>query len=111
MPVRVIASSLALIGFIVAALTGALAGNPTVTTLSRALTAMAVCYLAGLAVGHLGRAAVHEHVERHKQAHPIPDIEAETGQSPTPETPGDAQPTRHADADARSDAVAGAAQG
>lgn len=80
MPVKIIASSLALIGFMVAAVTGAIAGNPVTTTITRALAAMGVCYLVGLGLGRLGQVAVREHIDRYKDAHPIPDIDPETGE-------------------------------
>jgi hypothetical protein len=113
MPVRIIASSLALIGFVVAAVTGAVAGNPVATTIGRSLTAMGVCYVVGLGIGHLGRAAIREHIERYKQSHPIPDIDAELGEtSESPEgTTDEADNTRHATADAATPAAAGHAQG
>jgi len=114
MPVRVIASSLALIGFMVAAVTGAIAGNPATTTITRALTAMGICYLVGLGIGRLGQAAVREHVERYKQANPIPEVDADAGDDGSPSHQTGAEETataRHAD-DAQSHrAPAGAAQG
>lgn len=113
MPVRIIASSLALIGFIVAAITGAAAENPVATTLRRSLAAMGVCYVVGLGIAHLGRLAIREHIERYKQSHPIPDVEAELGETAdaTESAPGDSNDARHADVDAAAPAAAGNAQG
>jgi len=113
MPVRIIASSLALIGFTVAAVIGAAAGHPVATTIGRSLTAMGVCYVVGLGVAHLGRAAIREHIERYKQSHPIPDVDAELAETSgaAASATDDSNHARHAAADAAEPAAAGNAQG
>ncbi len=75
MPVKVIAATLGLIGFAVAIAAGVAAGNSALTTLSRAIGAMFVCWLVGWLVGSIGRRAVLEHVDDYKQTHPIPRVE------------------------------------
>jgi hypothetical protein len=83
MPAKLIAASLGLIGFAVAIAAGLAADNSAMTTLRRALGAMAGCWLLGWIVGAIGRRAVLEHVDQYKQAHPIP-------------TPDDAESTNEA---------------
>jgi len=75
MSVKLIAASLALIGFAVAIAAGLAASNSAMITLTRALGAMAGCWLLGWIVGSIGRRAVLEHVNQYKQTHPIPTLD------------------------------------
>jgi hypothetical protein len=72
MPTRIIAACFALSAFALATVLGMAAGNDAVTTLWRALLAMAAAYFVGSIIGHVARIAVQEHVARYKAEHPIP---------------------------------------
>lgn len=76
-----IATCLALTGFAAALLGGLSAGNTAAVTLGRALVSMMVCYVAGLAIGYAGQAAVHEHVEQYRKNRPLSEASgvAESG--------------------------------
>ncbi len=100
MPSKIIAPVIALSGFAVALVAGMAAGNTAATTLSRALLAMVVCYLVGLALAAVGRRAIREHVDHYKSQNPIDpdqstdepaaqshDPAAEPGINPEPAAP------------------------
>ncbi|QNN23896.1 hypothetical protein HED60_17015 [Planctomycetales bacterium ZRK34] len=72
MPTQVIASSLGLIGFIIAILAGLAADNPATTTLVRALGSMFICYIVGMIIGAVATRALNEHIEQYKQSNPMP---------------------------------------
>jgi len=76
MPTKVIASSFALVAFALAVALGAYAGNSATTTIWRAIVVMGVCYVVGQVIGHVGRIAMNEHVERYKREHPMPELDA-----------------------------------
>ncbi len=77
MPVRIIASSFAFVGFATALICGMAAGNPAGTIISRALVALLVCYAAGFVLGTVGRHAIQDHVERYKRENPVHDEDTE----------------------------------
>lgn len=95
MPHRVIATTLALIGFTTAIVAGLIAQNPAVTTLWRALVAMVACYAVGLGVGAAAQRAVQEHVEQYQRQHPLePGAEHEQQAAPpSQEAEGGAPPS------------------
>ncbi|MEO1235787.1 MAG: hypothetical protein AAFX76_03245 [Planctomycetota bacterium] len=85
---RVIASCFALVSFAAALLVGVMAENPLPTVLGRALFTMIVCYAVGLVVGGVAQRTVDQHIEHHKQHHPIPDPHALTdADEASPATP------------------------
>lgn len=71
MPVRIIATSFALVAFAVALLCGMAVNNPMTVVVGRACLAMLVCYLVGLGIGSIGRRAIQEHVDAYKKKHPV----------------------------------------
>lgn len=73
-PGRVIAAVLGLAGFGIACVAGLASGHDAVTTLWRAIAAMAACYPVGLAIGRIAHVAVIEHVEAHRAANPMPPV-------------------------------------
>ncbi len=96
-PTKIVASCLALIGFAAAILAGLSVDNPASTTISRALVAMFVCYIIGLAVGAVAQRAVQEHVDTYKKEHPLEPPIATAQEAPS-ET---AEPSTAAPASAR----------
>jgi len=72
MPTKVIASSLGLIGFVVAILAGLAVNNPATTTLWRALCAMVICYTVGSIIGAIAMHAISEQIEQYKASNPLP---------------------------------------
>ncbi|MBI1369533.1 MAG: hypothetical protein GC162_12875 [Planctomycetes bacterium] len=75
MPTQVFASSLALIGFAIAIVTGLAVDNPATTTLMRAIGAMIVCYIVGTILGAIGERAINEHLSQYKKKHPLPSLD------------------------------------
>ena len=71
MPTRLIASSLALIAFAVAVLSGIAVDNPASTILWRAILAMVICYCLGLFIGSASQRAIEEAIEQHKKDNPL----------------------------------------
>ncbi len=57
-PDKLIAACLGLTGFAMAIVAGLAAGNPATVVLKHSLIAMIACYVAGLVVGAVARAAV-----------------------------------------------------
>lgn len=71
---RLIASTFAITGFIIALVAGAAAGNTVLVTLYHAVVAMIVCrIIGGLAASVLSRVA-RGHVASYKAAHPVPEV-------------------------------------
>lgn len=68
-----IATCFALVAFAAALAVGVAADNSVGTIIQRALIAMAVAWLVGRVIGGIAMRVVHEHVERYKREHPIPD--------------------------------------
>jgi hypothetical protein len=81
MPTQVIASSLGLIGFIIAILAGLAADNPATTTIVRALAAMFICYVVGMMLGTMATHALNEHIEQYKRSNPMPANVAGPGEA------------------------------
>lgn len=71
-PHRIIAGVFAMSAFSIALLSGLLVDNPASAILSRALVALLLCYVLGLVVGAICEYVVREHLERYKEAHPVP---------------------------------------
>jgi amino acid transporter len=71
---NLVAGSVALGAFIVSVIAGLAAGGSPVGILTRAMTAMFVCYFVGLGVALIGSFAVREHVDRYKAERPIPEV-------------------------------------
>lgn len=65
-PTKVIAAVLGLAAFAIAVVAGMGAGNDASTVLARALGFMVLCYLIGLAVGHIGERTVEEHLAAYR---------------------------------------------
>ncbi len=63
MPIRIIATSLALLAFTIAIVAGLLAHNTPLEILWRAIVSMIVCYLFGALIGTIALRAVDEHAE------------------------------------------------
>ena len=95
-PSRVIAASFALTSFAAATLAGLYAGNAASTILWRATLVMIACWLIGLLVGSVAQRAVESHIERYKQANPIPEPEAQTQEAEAEGQNQDAQPAGQA---------------
>ena len=72
MPIRLIATSVALTAFAAAVLGGIVAQNPATVVLGRALVVMLACYVAGLVIGAVVERALREQIDRYKQEHPLP---------------------------------------
>ena len=51
---------------------GYAAGNETLDIVLRATVAMIVCWFFGRGIGAIAQRAIDEHIERYKQANPIP---------------------------------------
>lgn len=73
MPSGVIASSFALMSFVVAAIVGVLAGNTPSTIIGRAMLVMMVCWMLGMVLGGIAQKTVDAHIKAFKEAHPLPD--------------------------------------
>jgi len=73
MPTRLIASSIALIAFVIALVMGIVAGNHATHTLLNAIGALAACYVLGLIVAAVAQRAIDEHIESYQRAHPLPE--------------------------------------
>lgn len=67
--------------FSAAVFVGAVAGNPLVTVLSRALVVGVVCFVVGSVIGHLASSVVSREVAEHERGHPFPDDGAGQGDS------------------------------
>lgn len=105
MPTQVIASSLGLIGFIIAILAGLAADNPETTTIVRALIAMFICYVVGMIIGAIATRALNEHIAQYKQSNPMPSDSVDTlviNPEPEEEEIGSAQTIQAADDDVES---------
>lgn len=79
---RVIASCFGLAAFAGTGLLGLIAGKPPHRTLMDALIVTAAAFVIGHALGAIMLAAVHEHLDSYRRAHPIPDLDP-----PTPDGP------------------------
>lgn len=64
-----------LTGFAVAIIAGLAADNPSSVILTRALTAMAVCYVIGMILGYIASRAVADATAMHTLQNPAPDID------------------------------------
>jgi phage shock protein PspC (stress-responsive transcriptional regulator) len=73
-PTRMISGTVALAGFVVAVVAGLAVDNPADVVLTRALLAMLACNLLGSAVGAVAYWTAAQHVERYKNATPIPSM-------------------------------------
>jgi hypothetical protein len=111
-----IACALGLLGFAAAIVAGLVAGNPAITTLWRALLAMAGCYLAGSAIGKVTEYVLSEHIAQYKRAYPLEsagrpsndtaEAETENPASEAQETPGEpASDSNRRDTDQRREAA------
>lgn len=76
LPARLVACCTASSAFTIAILTGLFVGNDVESTVSRALAAMVVCYVAGRLVGLAFEAVLHERIESElrgaRSANPAP---------------------------------------
>ena len=119
MPSKLIPAVMALSGFALALVAGMAARNTAITTLWRALLAMAVCYFVGLALAAVARYAIREHVELYKADHPIEpsDSTEDFGAQPSESAvepgiatePGSAEPMPGNETSATTGPAAGAA--
>ncbi len=73
MPTRLIASSVALIAFVIALSMGIAAGNTATYNLVNALGALFICYLLGLVVALVAQRAIDEHIAEYQRTHPLPE--------------------------------------
>lgn len=73
-PARLISGVLGLMAFMVACLTGLLAGNPGSVILVRAMLAMLLCTLIGRVLGIVGEIGIREFVTNYKSARPRPQM-------------------------------------
>jgi uncharacterized integral membrane protein len=64
---KYIAAIFGLTGFVVAAVAGLVAGNPSETVLSRAIIAMFACYLCGLPLGAAAVWAIEQYIKSFKK--------------------------------------------
>jgi len=92
-----------LTGFAVAILGGLAADNPTSVILTRALIAMAACYVVGAFIGLLASRAVRDATASHIAANPAPGVEevrqvAQAGREPGRQATGETPPVPHAEA-------------
>lgn len=71
-PARLISGVLGLMAFVVACITGLMAGNPGYVILTRAMLAMLVCTIIGRVLGIVGEICICEYVARYKSARPRP---------------------------------------
>jgi hypothetical protein len=69
---KLVGATFGLCGFAVAIIAGLSAGNPSDNVLAGALLSMIVCQGTGLVAGAIGERAVREHMNKHRQAHPLP---------------------------------------
>ncbi len=66
--VRLCAAGLSFVAFATALIIGLVAENDYVTIVTRALSAMAVFYVLGVILGHVGQVAIEQSFERQKEA-------------------------------------------
>ncbi len=71
---RVISTAFGLAGFAVAVLAGLVAGNEPSTVLVRAILALFVCNLLGMAIGAVADVVIRDHVDRYMADNPIPEV-------------------------------------
>jgi hypothetical protein len=71
---RLIASTFAITGFIVALIAGAAAGNTALVTLYHAVVALIVCRIVGVVAASVLSRVAHSHVATYKASHPIPEV-------------------------------------
>lgn len=77
--VRLTGATLGFFAFAVTIFIGMAAGNPTETTLVRAMQAMFVFFALGIAVGYVGCRVVDEHsVTRHRELFPESEPQPES---------------------------------
>ncbi|MAY73934.1 MAG: hypothetical protein CMJ31_04270 [Phycisphaerae bacterium] len=69
-----VAGMLAMSAFLVAVIAGLSAGATPLNTLSRATTAMLVCYFVGLFLGVAGSSACREFLTKFRDDNPIPEV-------------------------------------
>lgn len=70
-----VSGSCGLTGFAIAIIAGLAADNPSSVILTRALTAMAVCYVIGIFIGYIAARAVDDATALHTIRNPAPDVE------------------------------------
>jgi hypothetical protein len=75
MPTHLIASSTALIAFVVAVLMGISAGNSTTRILTTGVGSLLICYGIGLTVANVARRALDEHVADYRRRNPMPQTD------------------------------------
>lgn len=73
--VKVMAASFALTAYAVAIIGGLAAGNPAGPVMVRAVVAMLICYLVGLALASAAMTAIREHLEESERAHEAPNVD------------------------------------
>jgi len=71
-PARLISGVLGLMAFMVACLTGLMAGNPGFVILTRAMLAMLLCTVIGRILGIVGEICIREYVSKYKDSRPRP---------------------------------------
>lgn len=71
---RIIASALGCAAFAIACVSGLAAHNPSNVVLTRALWALAVCYVAGLILGSIGDVIIAQHIALYAKKNPIPEM-------------------------------------
>lgn len=96
LPARLVACCTASSAFTLAILTGLFVGNDVESTVSRALAALVVCYVAGRLIGVAFEAVLRERIESElresRGAEPAPSTPEISGE--TEQTPGQAPVTR-----------------
>jgi hypothetical protein len=75
-PVKAIASCFSLVAFATAIVSGLAAGNPGRTILLNAVVCMILCQIIGMILGSMAMNVVEQHIDAHRRAHPVPDLEA-----------------------------------
>lgn len=74
-----IAGVFSITAFVVALLSGVVAGNEPLSVVSRAFLALLLCYPIGFAVGLVLQRVIDDHIREHQERHPAPDSEAVLG--------------------------------
>lgn len=82
-PTKTIGAVLGLAGFVIAILAGMAAGNDAATVLLRALGALVVCNVVGLALGAVGERVIQEHISDYQKSNPVEDAERADSAGPT----------------------------
>lgn len=71
---RIIAAALGCAAFAIACVAGMAAHNPSNVVLSRALWALGICYVAGLALGAMGDIIIAQHIALYAKKNPVPEM-------------------------------------